>query len=387
MSNSNRVVIHRSRTPSPKRREVVDVMAEFRRLHEIHVGNRLVGDETTGSLTGLGRTLQNPMEDPDEPMMPRTSLAVIFGLIIAASIVIACYLIAIVLHEYQINADVQRRIGALQDKQELILYNLTVIGNLLNQIRDNLLVIEFQVDELQVNLTSLAQRISDINCTGIRSFNYEITAINQFGHGGGNAWVRTGIPEFITVDTVNATITVNGTALQLLIDAQETSLQLLQALLSAVQAALAMLQQQTLLSINAEGSLGNNIDFVGHCNATFVPGNATVIIDGCTIRDEIDRQFQVVYAQFLAALAKIAQLKASIAYIELQIDFIEQIIANVTQHGLMTINGVGPGVGGSFGLASADIFLGVTPGAASNELSISNQALLTMNGLRSDSSG
>jgi hypothetical protein len=75
-------------------------------------------------------------------------------------------------------------------------------------------MIEFDVDGLQMNVTSLAQRIAEINCTGIRTFNMAITAMDQFGHGGGNAWIREGIPEFITIDTVNATITVNGTRLQ-----------------------------------------------------------------------------------------------------------------------------------------------------------------------------
>jgi hypothetical protein len=130
--------------------------------------------------------------------------------------------------------------------------------------------------------------------------------------------------------------------------------------------------------------LGNNIDFVGPCNVSITQGNATVIIDGCSIRDEIDRQFQVVYAQFLVALQKIAQLKASIAYIEAQIAYVEQVIADINLRGLKTINGVGPGVGGAFTVASADGFLGISAGPASNEISITNQALLTMNDLPSD---
>jgi hypothetical protein len=140
-----------------------------------------------------------------------------------------------------------------------------------------------------------------------------------------------------------------------------------------------VLEQVALQQINEVGALGNNINFVGPCNASFIPGNNTVIIDGCQLRDEIDRQFQVVYAQFLAALAKIAALKASIAYINTQVTYIETIIANITQNGLMTINGVGPGVGGAFTLASADGFLGVTTGPASNENRVANQAIVTMN--------
>jgi hypothetical protein len=325
------------------------------------------------------------MEDPDEPVLPRTSMAIVIGLIIAASLVISCYLIAIVVHEHHVNSEVAKRISPLQDTQEMLLYNLTVIDDLLRQTRDNLLTIEFDVDGLQMNVTSLAERIAQINCTGIRTFNMAITAMDQFGHGGGNAWIREGIPEFITINTVNATITVNGTKLQLLIDAQEGQLQLLQALLSSVQAALALLEQQALLRLNDEGSLANNINFVGPCNASFIAGNNTVIINGCLLRDEIDRQFQVVYAQFLVALGKIASLKASIALINVQITYVESIIANVTQHGLMTINGLGPGVGGTFALASADAFLAVTTGPASNEIRVANQAILTMNnGITSD---
>lgn len=250
MNNNNNVIIHRSRTPSPKKKKP-SPLEVFQRQHAISLGNRLI----SGGITGLDRHV-NPLEDPDELQMPRTSLAIVYGLIIAASIVIACYLIAIVSHEYQINGDVTRRIGGLQDRQELIAYNLTVIAGVLQQTSDNLIMIERDVDNLQGNLTSLAQRIADINCTGIRSFNNEIVAIDTFGHGGGNAWITTGIPAFITVSTDGTTITVNGTLLQQLIDAQEASLQLLQSLLSAVNAALAMLAQQTLLRINGEGALG-----------------------------------------------------------------------------------------------------------------------------------
>ena len=369
----NRINLYnrRSRTPSPKRLQ--DLAAEQSRLRAINVGNHLIGNLSSVA------TYENPMEDPDEPVLPRTSMSIVFGLILAASLAIACYLVAIVVHEYQVNAQVAKRLGGLQDTQELLLYNLTVIDDLLRQTRDNLLRIEFDVDGLQMNLTSLSQRIADLNCTGIRTFNFVITAADQFGHGGGNAWIREGIPEFITIDTVNATITINGTALQALIDTQEGQLQLLQGLLSAVQAALALVEQQALLRINEEGSLGNNIDFVGPCNASFIQGNNTVIINGCSVRDEIDRQFQVVYAQFLAALAKIASLRASIAYINTQIAYVEAIIANVTQNGLKTINGVGPGVGGAFGLVSPDAFLNVTSGPASNEIRLANQAILTMN--------
>jgi hypothetical protein len=384
MNNDNRIVLGslsrvRSRTPSPKKKTTI--ISEFHRQHAVHEGNRLIASMVGAPMENY----VNPMEDPEEPMLPRTSLAIVFGIVIAASIVIASYLMAIVVHEYRTNAEVGRRIRGLQDTQQMLLYNLTVIDEVLRDVRDRLLVIEFEVDGLQLNVTSLSQRIADINCTGIRTFNMAIAALDQFGHGGGNAWIRSGVPEFITVDTTNATITVNGTQLQLLIDAQETSLQLLQQLLSAVQAALAMLQQQALLTMNNEGTLANNIDFVGHCNATFVQGNNTVIIDGCSIRDEIDRQFQVVYAQFLVALGKIATLKASIAYIELKIAYTEQVIANVTQNGLMSINDVLPGVGGTFGVAAADAFLAVSNGPASNEIQVTNQAILTMNnGIPSD---
>lgn len=195
----------RSRTPSPKKEKKE---RHIGLLDAIHVGNRLIANLTPVA------TYENPMEDPDEPRLPRTSMAIVAGLIIAASLVIACYLIAIVTHEYQVNAEVGKRLGGLQDTQELLLYNLSVIDDLLRRTRDNLLMIEFDVDGLQMNVTSLAQRIAEINCTGIRTFNMAITAMDQFGHGGGNAWIREGIPEFITIDTVNATITVNGTKLQ-----------------------------------------------------------------------------------------------------------------------------------------------------------------------------
>jgi hypothetical protein len=374
---NNTVIIHRSRTPSPKRR----VVEEFHRQNAISLGNRLI----SGGVTGLDQHV-NPLEDPDDLGMPRTSMAIIFGVVIAASVVIAIYLMAIVAHEYHVNQDVSKRIGGLQDRQELIAYNLTVIADVLHETGENLQGIERDVNELQANLTSLAQRIADINCTGIRRFNLEIEAADEYGHGGGNAWIMSGLPAFITVSTNGTTITVNGTLFQLLIDAQEESLGLLQSLLSAVNAALAMLTEQTLMKINGAGALGNNIDFVGPCNVSITQGNGTVIIDGCSIRDEIDRQFQMVYAQFLAALQKIAQLKASIAYIEAQIIYIEQVIADVMARGLMTINGVGPGPGGAFTVSSADAYLNITTGPASNEILITNEALINMNNVSSDAS-
>jgi hypothetical protein len=304
---------------------------------------------------------------------PRTSVFIVYGCMIAIAFFLSIYLLVIAIHESNEISGIDRELFYVQVTDVELARNLTILGERLVEAKTQLIPIEEDIDVLQGNVTSLQQRIDDLECVGIRSIEDVVTS---------DFYVFTGIPEFIVIqnDTGTNEIIINATGLQLLLNAQGEQLVLLDAFVTTVGQQLDRLESQTLKTIDMTPGVMNNINFTGLCNATATPdpGNNAVLVGACQIQEQIDQEFQVIFVDFQDALQKIAYLNGNITFINAQITVIEGIIANITQKGLFRLNKRLPDGGGTV-LVSGDDRIDVTTGPASNEITLENTGVRTIN--------
>lgn len=330
----------------------------------------------------IGENGDGDVEDEDDddisPHLPGTWTSIFYSLLITAGLVLAIYVFIIAVREHNNAEDVTLLIDNLTATSMILTTSINNLNNIVVDIRGQLIIIEEDIGELLGNITSLGDRIANISCIGIKTVNDAVTTAALL--------VESGIAEFFEVTTFNVTngtqvgglILVNGTRLQLLLEAQQVSLDTLQALINSINAALALLESLTTRHIDTQPPLMNNIEFVGLCNASAygVPSNNSVVIDACGIQANIDQQFQAIFAQFQVALAKIAILQANITYMNTTITLIENIIAEVQSKGLFTVNYRLPNATtGTIELLAEDIYLNITG------THITNEGIRSINGI------
>jgi hypothetical protein len=240
--------------------------------------------------------------------------------------------------------------------------NITRLYTVLTQITQQLIIIEYNIDILQINITDLGERIANISCIGIRELNGLETK---------DLFIRSSLEEFITIynDNVTNIITINGTKFQILLNNQLASLNLLEIFVQSLNAALALLDSLTIKFLNlTPPDSNNNIDLVGVCNASITPRSpAEVIVDACAIQAQVNERYLELYAQFMIALDKLTILNINITYMNTQITIIESIIANVSSSALFTVNGRLPDVNGTILLTASDGYLNITGTTIINE--------------------
>lgn len=328
----------------------------------------------------VGRDIYDD-EDEEEDVsqyLPATWISMLYAILIGVGLVLAIYVFIIAVREHSNADDVTALIDSLTATSMILTTSINNLNTIVVDIRNQLIIIESDIGELQDNVTSLGARIANISCIGIKTVNDAVATAALL--------IESGIAEFFEVTTVNLTnatvpgglVLVNGTRLQLLLAAQQVSLDTLQALVASINAALALLESLTTRHIDAQPPLLNNIQLVGLCNASVSPGLApsTVVIDACGIQANIDQQFQAIFAQFQVALAKIAILQANITYMNTTITLIENIIAEVQSKGLFTVNYRLPNATtGTIELLAEDIYLNITG------THITNEGIRSINGI------
>lgn len=339
-----------------------------------------VAAEAAATRLLVGRDIYDD-EDEEEDVsqyLPATWISMLYAILIGVGLVLAIYVFIIAVREHSNADDVTALIDSLTATSMILTTSINNLNTIVVDIRNQLIIIENDIGELQDNVTSLGARIANISCIGIKTVNDAVTTAALL--------IESGIAEFFEVTTVNLTnatvpgglVLVNGTRLQLLLAAQQVSLDTLQALVASINAALALLESLTTRHIDAQPPLLNNIQLVGLCNASVSPGLApsTVVIDACGIQANIDQQFQAIFAQFQVALAKIAILQANITYMNTTITLIENIIAEVQSKGLFTVNYRLPNATtGTIELLAEDIYLNITG------THITNEGIRSINGI------
>lgn len=324
----------------------------------------------TGVAGASGASGADDDDDDIAPYLPGTWTTIFYALLITVGLVLAIYVFIIAVREHNLSEDITQLINQLTATSMILTTSINNLNNIVVDIRGQLILVEADIGILEGNITSLAARIANISCIGIKTVNDAVTTAALL--------VESGIAEFFEVTTVNQTngtqigglILVNGTRLLQLLEAQQVSLDTLQALINSINAALALLESLTARHIDMQPPLLNNIEFVGLCNASAygVPSNNSVVIDACGIQASVEQQFQAVYAQFLVALEKIAILQANITYMNTTITLIENIIAEVQSKGLFTVNYRLPNATtGAIELLAEDIYLNITSTHITNE--------------------
>lgn len=314
--------------------------------------------------------LQSPSK---QTYLPRTSITVIYALLIVAGFIISVYLIAMAINERSENNYINTLINNDEASSMQINQGIYDLQQDLIEIRDHLIIIENQIDILQLNVTDLGNRIYNIICSGIRVVNNDVITRDLF--------VESGLSEFFEVQNTGSNeIIINGTRLQLLLNAEAVSIELLQNLLASVNAALALLESQTVKYINSNAPVDNNINFEGVCNATVTGQNPSqVVVGACAVYDAINARFNLIYNEFQYALQTLAIIQQNITYINSVIISIETIISDVQANALFRVNERFPNENGTIILSAEDQYINVTG------TTIENKGLLTINNIASES--
>ncbi len=314
--------------------------------------------------------LQSPSK---QTYLPRTSITVIYALLIVAGFIISVYLIAMAINERSENNYINTLINNDEASSMQINQGIYDLQQDLIEIRDHLIIIENQIDILQLNVTDLGNRIYNIICSGIRVVNNDVITRDLF--------VESGLSEFFEVQNTGSNeIIINGTRLQLLLNAEAVSIELLQNLLASVNAALALLESQTVKYINSNAPVDNNINFEGVCNAT-VTGQtpSQVVVGACAVYDAINARFNLIYNEFQYALQTLSIIQQNITYMNNLIVSIETIISDVQANALFRVNERFPNENGTIVLSAEDQYINVTG------TTIGNNGLLTINNIASES--
>jgi hypothetical protein len=307
-------------------------------------------------------TVKYPIPLDESQTLPSTPITIFYSSVIFVGFIISIYLLAIVIKDYNSALNIDSQIYPLLEKDVLISENITRLYTTLTEITQRLIIIEYNIDILQINITNLGERIDNISCIGIREINGLETK---------DLFIRSGLEEFITINNDNVTniITINGTKFQILLNIQAGSLTLLENFVQSLNAALALLDSLTIKFINlTPPDINNNIELIGFCNASVTGRNPNeVVVDACAIQAQINARYLEIYAEFAIAIEKLAILNANITFINNQIIIIESIIANVSSSALFTVNNRLPDVNGTILLTSTDSNLNITGTTITNE--------------------
>ena len=305
---------------------------------------------------------------------PRTSVFIVFSCLMTIMVYVALYGLVMASHENNLVVAIDNAITRLEITDLVIRNNITDLTTRLNEADAQLIILEAEIDILQQNVTYLQQRIDKLECNGIISID---------GVSGIALEIISGNLDDLEVITnsSNLEVIVNTSKFQVILNDQKTQLQTLNTFVDDVKFQFELLNSETLRSINFSPAVMNNIDFVGVCNASITPNPMSndVFVDACMIQQQIENEFQKIFANFQESLQKIAILNANITFINEQVTIIENIISNITNNGLFTVNNRLPDVSKSISIVGEFPFINVTDGFASNEIVVTNNAVRTIN--------
>jgi len=304
-------------------------------------------------------------------------LSTVYTILIVAGFSIALYLLIVATQNYNVMLELNGATLRLREVDVVLSQNITDINNILIDVTSILIDLERNISALQDDVANLGDQIANTLCIGIFEMNDGIIT--------SDLQIQSGVLDFFTIHRVFPNeLLVNGSNFNLLLDAQEGTIQMLDSLVASAGLSLSVLQSEAIRFINSTPNDGkNNVDFVGICNATVTggtPGSAQVNVEACVIQEQIEAGFQAISVGFDEAMDKINELNANLTIINSHITIIQSIIANVSTNGLFTLNGRLPNATDqSIALTSPDAYLiifGTT---------ITNNGILTINNVDANS--
>lgn len=238
----------------------------------------------------------------------------------------------------------------------------------LHYVYGNLTILRARITEEQLLVLIIDAEIERIRCTGVESINGvtpepATRAFNITGVGG------------INVEPVTSGVAINATALRILYDAQQQTIDTLFNMTLATQAAIVALDGQVLKSINTNAT-GNNIDVDGVCGtAVYSLANGTVTVDMCALRDNATAAFAGVAFDFTEVNAQLDQLLLDVVTVINETDTVAADAIATEDVAIYTINGA-TSVGNNIDIVAGNAGIEVV-----NNNTIVNRGITSVNGL------